>query len=80
MGEKELEIGECARKEALFLLVNSWPGGKNALENFQKIFLRDQTIINLILKKNKKRKQKTPGSLDCIHLPPPFKVHPLHVR
>lgn len=59
MGGKELEIGECARKEALFLLVNSSPGGKNALENFQRIFLRDQTIINLILKKSKKETKNT---------------------
>lgn len=33
---------------ALAFLVNSLPGSENAFENFQKVFLQEQTIIKLI--------------------------------
>lgn len=33
---------------ALAFLVNSLPGSKNAFENFQTVFLQEQTIIKLI--------------------------------
>lgn len=47
IGGKEVGIGEL-RGRALFFLVNSLPRGKNAFENFQKIFLQVQTTRNQI--------------------------------